>query len=473
LGFGGGGGVGEVFFFFFFPTSTSTTTKKLTSFFLFSSSFLFPSPPPKQERGPSEANAALQDPAAWVSAARAAGDAAAREQALAVASALGDDSVSDWTGCVRWARLRFQELFHDRVAQLVHTFPEDAVTSTGARFWSAPKRFPTPLVFDASDPAHASLVQAAAVLKAQAYGIADVPSQALDLGKAGAAFVAQQAAEVEVPAFVPKEGVKIEMDPKAEGGGNNMSSTGDGDLDAAIDKVVAVASAAPTGTRLHPVTFEKDDDTNFHMALVAGLANARARNYGIAEVDRLKAKLIAGKIVPAIATATAAATGFVALELYKVVAGDKPVEAYRNTFANLALPLFAMAEPVPPRTFKHGKKEGDEGGEKGGGEISWTLWDRWTLEGDLTLQEVLDWFSRKGLDAYSISCGQSLLYNSVFPRHKERLPRKMRELAGEVAKVEGLTLEPGVGRSHFDVVVACEDEEGEDLDVPLVSVKFK
>lgn len=382
---------------------------------------------------------------------------------------------------MRWARLRFQELFHDRVAQLVHTFPEDAVTSTGARFWSAPKRFPTPLRFDAADAAHASLVQAAAVLKAQAYGVTDVPSEALDLGPAGAAFVARQAAAVEVPAFVPKEGVRIETDPKAEGNvssataGTGGNDGGGDDLDAAIDSVVAAASSAPAGTRLHPVAFEKDDDTNFHMALVAGLANARARNYGIAEVDRLKAKLIAGKIVPAIATATAAATGLVALELYKVVAGDKPVEAYRNTFANLALPLFAMAEPVPPKTFRHGGgKEGGGGeGKEGAEEITWTLWDRWTLEGDLTLQEVLDWFRARQLDAYSISCGQSLLYNSVFPRHRERLPRKMRELALEVAKVEGLTLEPGVGRSHFDVVVACEDEDGEDLDVPLVSIKFK
>jgi ubiquitin-activating enzyme E1 len=28
-------------------------------------------------------------------------------------------------------------------------------------------------------------------------------------------------------------------------------------------------------------------------------------------------------------------------------------------------------------------------------------------------------------------------------------------------------------RKHFDVVVACEDDEGEDLDCPLVSIKFK
>lgn len=61
--------------------------------------------------------------------------------------------------------------------------------------------------------------------------------------------------------------------------------------------------------RLSPISFEKDDDTNFHMDLIAGLANMRARNYSIPEVDKLKAKLIAGKIIPAIATATALATG--------------------------------------------------------------------------------------------------------------------------------------------------------------------
>lgn len=44
-----------------------------------------------------------------------------------------------------------QVQFHDRIAQLVYTFPEDSVTSTGAPFWSAPKRFPHPLIFDASD----------------------------------------------------------------------------------------------------------------------------------------------------------------------------------------------------------------------------------------------------------------------------------------------------------------------------------
>ena len=58
-----------------------------------------------------------------------------------------------------WARLRFQDYHHNRIAQLTFTFPEDASTSTGAPFWSAPKRFPHVLNFDGKDPSHASFVQ--------------------------------------------------------------------------------------------------------------------------------------------------------------------------------------------------------------------------------------------------------------------------------------------------------------------------
>ena len=61
--------------------------------------------------------------------------------------------------CLSWARLRFQDYFHNRVAQLAFTFPEDATTSTGAPFWSAPKRFPRALDYDAADASHASFMQ--------------------------------------------------------------------------------------------------------------------------------------------------------------------------------------------------------------------------------------------------------------------------------------------------------------------------
>lgn len=199
----------------------------------------------------------------------------------------------------------------------------------------------------------------------------------------------------------------------------------------------------------------QDDDTNYHMDLIAGLANMRAGNYNIPEVDKLMAKFIAGRIIPAIATSTAMATGLVCLELYKVLSGDHKIEDYRNTFANLALPLFSIAEPVPPKVIKHQ-------------DMNWTVWDRWIVRDNPTLKELLLWLKSKGLSASSISYGSCFLYNSMIPSHKDRLGRKMVDLVREVAKAE---LPPY--RQHFDIGVLCEDDEDNDVDIPQISVYFR
>jgi ubiquitin-activating enzyme E1 len=72
--------------------------------------------------------------------------------------------------CVVWARLRFEELFHIPIAQLIFNFPLDMATSSGAPFWSGPKRPPTPLQFSADDPLHLGFIIAAANLRAFNYG---------------------------------------------------------------------------------------------------------------------------------------------------------------------------------------------------------------------------------------------------------------------------------------------------------------
>ena len=98
--------------------------------------------------------------------------------------------------------------------------------------------------------------------------------------------------------------------------------------------------------------FEKDDDSNYHIDFIHAAANLRARNYKIGECPQQKTKMIAGKIIPAIATTTAMITGAVSAELYKFVQGQNEIENFKNAFINLALPLFVFSEPTPVNKTK-------------------------------------------------------------------------------------------------------------------------
>lgn len=59
-----------------------------------------------------------------------------------------------------------------------------------------------------------------------------------------------------------------------------------------------------------------------------------------------------GKIIPAIATTTAAVAGLVGLELYKVVGRPRPLSAFRHCFLHLAENRFNRWVPFAPAIQK-------------------------------------------------------------------------------------------------------------------------
>lgn len=76
-----------------------------------------------------EANKFLAKPADFAAEIRKQGDASAREGVERVLEVLVTTHCKTYQDCVDWVRLHFQEVFHNRIAQLTYTFPEDAKTS--------------------------------------------------------------------------------------------------------------------------------------------------------------------------------------------------------------------------------------------------------------------------------------------------------------------------------------------------------
>uniref|UniRef100_A0A7N8WP98 E1 ubiquitin-activating enzyme n=1 Tax=Mastacembelus armatus TaxID=205130 RepID=A0A7N8WP98_9TELE len=251
----------------------------------------------------------------------------------AVYKSIVTDCPRSWADCVTWARNHWQCQYSNNIRQLLHNFPPDQVhTDSGAPFWSGPKRCPHPLDFSTSNDLHVDYIMAGANLLAQTYGLQ---------GSRDRAGVIKILQEVKVPPFTPRSGVKIHVsDQELQ---NSNSSVDDSRLE---ELKTQLPSPESSQFKLNPIDFEKDDDTNFHMDFIVAASNLRAENYDIPPADRHKSKLIAGKIIPAIATTTAAVVGLVCLELFKIIQGHKKLESYKNGFMNLALPFFAFSEPI-------------------------------------------------------------------------------------------------------------------------------
>eukprot|EP00095_Tigriopus_kingsejongensis_P007306 maker-scaffold431_size173393-snap-gene-0.22 protein:Tk07306 transcript:maker-scaffold431_size173393-snap-gene-0.22-mRNA-1 annotation:"ubiquitin-activating enzyme e1" len=363
---------------------------------------------------------------------------------------LVDEKPSDFADCVAWARLFFQELYHNQIRQLLHNFPSDQTTSTGQMFWSGPKRCPKALDFDTSCRVHMDFVISAANLRAEVYGIK---------GSSDEKEIGTILKRVNVIPFKPRDGVRIAAND-AEAQAQSQQETTDQE---ALTKMSQDLPGKATfkGLKVTCLEFEKDDDANFHMDFIVATSNLRAENYGIAPADRLKSKLIAGRIIPAIATTTSLVAGLVSLELYKLVQGHTSVEVFKNGFANLALPFITFSDPIKAPVGKYYEKE-------------WTLWDRFVLDNkngqEMTLAQFINYFKEKEqLEITMLSQGVSMLYSFFMPpkKREERMKMTMSKVVETVSKK---SIPPYVKALVFEL--CCNDKDGEDVDVPYVQYKL-
>lgn len=185
-------------------------------------------------------------------------------------------------------------------------------------------------------------------------------------------------------------------------------------------------TTSSTTTQLSSIDFDKDIDS--HMLVVAAMGNLRARNYCIPEADLHTARGIAGKIIPAIATTTAMVTGFICMEIFKILQ-NKPIESLLNTSSNLALPVFLCNEPQPPETRKtilHDKT------------LTWSQWDRVDIQNpEMTLQGLMNYLKEEyHVKLVMLSHGVSILFSDFMNKKKmeERLNMTIKDIVESVTK---------------------------------------
>jgi len=343
---------------------------------------------------------------------------------------------NNFDDCLAFARKKYEDYFVNKAIQLVHNFPLDhKIDDKGTLFWASPKRPPREIHFDWNDETSRSFVVSLACLLAEVWNI----PRHTDLQK-----IKDVVSNIKLPKFVPKS-KKIETDEskKKEEAQKDEAPKVD-EIEESLKHLYKFFSSSKS-FKLKPIEFEKDDDTNFHVDFISATANLRARMYAIPEVDRLKVKAIAGRIMPAIATTTATVSGCVSLELIKLVKGCQ-LSDFKNLFMNLALPFWAFTEPGEAARTKITDK------------MSYTIWDSWEVrQGDITLDQFLKYFETTyKLTVSGVFKGAIMIFVPMFPGHLKRKPQKMSVL---LKRKE----EP-----YEDLIVTFQDEKGEDISGPPV-----
>lgn len=367
---------------------------------------------------------------------------------------------SSYTDCVVWARHKFQDLFVNKIKQLLHNFPLDKqVKSSGGSgpsvpFWSGAKKPPSPLVFDTEEPLHMEFIKTCANLRAGAFGLAIETDDAA---------VKAALSAVSVTEFKPVDGLVIPSTDE-EAKTNEASSNASMDVDKQCSGVMSSLPVPETlrgsGFSFSSLDFDKDDDAQ--MQFITACSNCRARNYGIAEANLHQSRGIAGKITPAIATTTALVTGAICLELFKVLKGA-PIDQMFNSFCNLALPIFTHEEPLAPEYTKS---------VINGKEVKFSIWDRIEIDDpNMTLSGLIDYLEEeKSLELSMLSSGVSILFSDFMDRKKvnERKNMTLKAITEQVLKKK---IHESQKFIIFEIIVNDVDS-GDEVEVPCLRVRI-
>jgi ubiquitin-activating enzyme E1 len=92
------------------------------------------------------------------------------------------------------------------------------------------------------------------------------------------------------------------------------------------------------------IDFEKDTTNINEINFIYYCSNLRAKNYNINKEDKIKIKIIAGKIIPSLITSTSSIAGLLALQIY-VICQKKNHRNFRTGIIDLSDNTLALGIP--------------------------------------------------------------------------------------------------------------------------------
>lgn len=290
---------------------------------------------------------------------------------------------------------------------LLYEFPSDLKNEDGSKFWSGSKRIPNPIKFNVNNQYCFNFSKYYSILLARAINV-----EINDDEK----FIRNSLEKVKFQEFIPPSNkimTKEEEDNKILSLKNYFNNYN-------IQKIEK--------NKIIPEKFEKDNDSNNHVFFVNLCTNLRAENYRIPKSDEQNTKMIAGRIVPAIASTTATITGFACMQLYPLI-NSEDINSIKNLCFNSSDNFYQINGPSDVIHMKDQEYNELLDGPSKAVPPGWTVWDIIEIKGPMTCQELVAYFQKEyGVKILGISSNFKTIILMFMPNKIKKLNLKIEEI---------------------------------------------
>ena len=296
--------------------------------------------------------------------------------------------------CVEIGLNQYNKNFNLNILYLISQHGEDSLTKEGTKFWSGDKRFPHPLPFNNENKLAILFVKKYAQILASnlSIPIIDENDKLIDI-----------ISKIKLDEYIPQNINDNKKIPNYKKKMNKEEKLKQRQI--VIEKVETIKKEINIWLDSFSNNINKDlirieeldidNQENGHIDFIYAFTNLRAENYNIEKCELTKVKMIAGKIVPAIASTTAAIVGIVSLQLY-VLSQTHNIQFLRNCYFDLSRNIICFENIRKSKKMEDGNDKIDNIKKKFKlVPESYTIWDYLIINESLTFTQFIEYIKKQ------------------------------------------------------------------------------
>ena len=335
--------------------------------------------------------------------------------------------------CVEKGLKQYNINFKNKILDLFALYGKDK-----NKFWTGDKRFPHPISFNTQDKYSLLFIKKYAQILARSLSIPIIDNDE---------EIIKIISQIKIEEYIPppmntsvKSSDKNNKNLKTKEEHFRMIKEKVNNYIKEINEYFDSLKEKVNGDLIKIEEFDKDDESKGHIEFLYAFTNLRAENYDIEKCDISKVKMVAGKIVPAIASTTAAIVGIVALQLY-VLKSTEEIKYLRNCYFDLARNVICFENVRMAKYIKDGNDELKPGSKKH--KLipeKYSKWDYLVINESLTIKQFIDYIKREyNVEVSSIISNQINLYSKNIKNdgnEDPKLNKKIEDVYNMLSKIK-------------------------------------